>query len=65
MIERPSKERLKKIRKIILNPRPGSKVDAAIKAGVDLIEVYENLKLTPTERVEKLQRKIREIENKK
>ena len=62
MIERPSEERLEKIRRLILNPRPGSKVEAAIKSGVDLMELYENLKLSPTERIEKLQRKIRETE---
>ena len=62
MIERLSKERLEKIRQLIMNPRPESKVAAAKEAGVDLMELLENLKLTPTERVEKLQRKMTEAE---
>ena len=65
MIERLSKERLEKIRQLITNPRPGSKVVAAKEAGVDLMELLENLKLTPTERVEKLQRKMAEAEREK
>ena len=62
MIERLSKKRLEKIRQLIMNPRPESKVAAAKEAGVDLMELLENLKLTPTERVEKLQRKMTEAE---
>ena len=56
---------MEKIRELIENPRPGSKVEAAIKAGVDLTELLENLKLTPTERIEKMQRKMRELEREK
>ena len=65
MIERLSEERLEKIRQLFENPPPGSKTAAAKEAGVDLMELFENLKLTPTERVEKLQRKIRELEREK
>lgn len=39
----------------LLNPRPGSKVEAAQKFGIDLTLNVENLKLTPTQRVMKLQ----------
>ncbi len=46
----------------LLNPKPGSKIAAAKEAGVDLNELLENLKLTPTQRVEKLQRKMYELE---
>ncbi len=42
----------------MLNPRPGSKAAAAKEAGVDLEELLENLKLTPTQRLEKLQKTI-------
>ena len=62
MIEKLNEERLGKIRQLIANPRPGSKVAAALEAGVDFTEMLENLKLTQTERVEKLQRKINELE---
>ena len=50
MIERLSEERLKKIQQLILNPRPGSKVAAAIEFGIDLTLTYGQLKKTPQER---------------
>lgn len=65
MIEKLDEERLEKIRQLIMNPRPGSKVAAALEAGVDFTEMLENLKLTPTERIEKLQRKINKLEAEK
>ena len=65
MIERLSEERIEKIRQLIANPLPGSKVAAALEAGVNFTEMLENLKLTPTERIEKLQRKINELEAEK
>jgi hypothetical protein len=46
----------------LLNPKPGSKIAAAKEAGVDLNELIINLRLTPHQRVEKLQRKMYELE---
>jgi hypothetical protein len=40
----------------LLNPRPGSKAAAAKEAGVDLTMLLRNLRLTPQERIEKLER---------
>ncbi len=48
-----------KVEEWLLNPPPGSKVAAAKEFGVNLEALIENLKLTPTERLEKLQRKMR------
>ena len=36
------------------NPRPGSKIEAAQRYGVDLSLLIENLRLTPAERVERM-----------
>ncbi|MGI8786338.1 MAG: hypothetical protein ACR2HG_01070 [Pyrinomonadaceae bacterium] len=46
----------------LLNPKPGSKVAAAQKAGVDLNKLVENLPLTPTQRLKKLQEEMYRIE---
>ena len=62
MIERLSKERLEKIRQLILNPRPGSKVAAATEFGIDLTLTYGQLKKTPQERVEYAQSAMRSLE---
>ena len=63
MIERLSKERLEKIQQLILNPRPGSKVAAAIELGIDLTLMFEQLKKTPQQRVEDAQNAMRDLEN--
>lgn len=39
----------------LLNPRPGSKVAAAKEFGIDLTLLLINLRLTPEQRLEKLQ----------
>jgi len=39
----------------LLNPRPGSKIAEAVKYGLDLTLVVENLRRTPQERLENLQ----------
>ena len=44
-----------KIEEKLRNPRLGSKIAAAKEYGVDLTLIIENLKLTPTERVLKMQ----------
>lgn len=46
----------------LLNPPPGSAAERARDLGVDLTQLIENLKLTPTERLEKLQRRMIEME---
>ena len=35
----------------LLNPRPGGKIAAARDYGIDLTQIVENLRLTPTERI--------------
>lgn len=39
----------------LLNPRPGSKIAEARDFGIDLTQIVENLRLTPEQRVKKLQ----------
>lgn len=62
MIERLSEERLEKIKQLILNPRPGSKVAAAKEFGIDLTLTYGQLKKTPQERVDDAQSAMRSLE---
>ena len=40
----------------LLHPAPGSRIEAARKYGVDLTLLLEQLRLTPAERVRKLER---------
>jgi hypothetical protein len=40
----------------LLNPEPGSKIAEAADFGIDLTLMVENLRLTPEQRLEKLQR---------
>ena len=35
----------------LLNPRPGSKIAAAVEYGIDMTQLVENLRRTPAERV--------------
>lgn len=35
----------------LLNPRPGSKIEAARDYGIDLTQLVENLRLTPAQRI--------------
>ncbi len=62
MIERLSKERLEKIRQLIMNPRPGSKVAAATEFGIDLTLTFGQLQKTPQERVDDAQSAMRSLE---
>ena len=39
----------------LLNPRPGSKIAEAVRYGLDLTLVVENLRRTPQQRLERLQ----------
>jgi hypothetical protein len=42
----------------LLNPRPGGKIAEARDYGIDLTLLVENLRLTPEQRLEKLQQAI-------
>lgn len=46
----------------LLNPKPGSKVEAAQKFGIDLTLLVENLRLTPNQRVQNLQQSMFSLE---
>ncbi len=39
----------------LLNPKPGSKIAEAVRYGLDLTLVVENLRRTPQQRLERLQ----------
>ena len=41
-----------------LNPPPGSAAERAAKLGIDLKALLENLRLTPEERIRKLESRI-------
>ncbi len=62
MMEKLSEERLEKIRQLIMNPRPGSKVAAALEFGIDLTLTFEQLKKTPQQRVDYQQSAMRSLE---
>ena len=62
MTEKLSEERLEKIRRLITNPRPGSKVAAAKEFGIDLTLTFGQLKKTPQERIDDLQSSMRGLE---
>ena len=62
MIERLNENRLEKIRRLIMNPRPGSKVAEAAEFGIDLTLTFGQLKKTPQERVEHAQSAMRSLE---
>ncbi len=62
MMEKLSKERLEKIRRLIVNPRPGSKVAAATEFGIDLTLTLGQLRKTLQERVEHQQSAMRSLE---
>ena len=47
---------------LIHNPPPGSKIEAAIKFGVDLSLNVRSLRLTPAERVMEMERALRLVE---
>lgn len=52
-----------KVEEWLLNPPPGSKAAAAKEFGIDLTLLLRNLRLTPQERVEKLQQQMQDFEN--
>ncbi len=61
-MEKLSEERLEKIRQLIMNPRPGSKVAAALEFGIDLTLTFGQLKKTPQQRVDYQQSAMRSLE---
>lgn len=62
MTEKLSEERLEKIRQLIMNPRPGSKVAAAKEFGIDLTLTLGQLRKTPQERLDDQQSAMRGLE---
>ena len=62
MTQKLSEQRLEKIRQLIMNPRPGSKVAAAKEFGIDLTLTLGQLRKTPQERVEHQQAAMRSLE---
>lgn len=61
-MEKLSKERLEKIRQLIVNPRPGGKVAAAKEFGIDLTLTLRQLRKSLQERVEHQQSEMRSLE---
>lgn len=57
-----SEKRLKKIEELVLNPPPGSKIEAAKEFGIDLTLLLSQLRKTPQERLDDLQKSMRSIE---
>lgn len=45
----------------LMNPAPGSRIEAAQKFGVDLTLLVEQLRLTPAQRVRKLEDAVNEL----
>jgi hypothetical protein len=48
-------EEQKRLYELVMNPPPGSKIEAAKKYGVDLTLNLRSLALTPTERVQEME----------
>ncbi len=48
-------EQLARVERRLLEPMPGGKIEAAKRCGVDLTLLVEQLRLTPAERVRKLE----------
>jgi hypothetical protein len=47
-------EQLARAEERLRHPRPGSKIEAAQRYGIDLTLLIENLRLSPAERVERM-----------
>jgi hypothetical protein len=47
-------EQLARAEDRLRNPRPGSKIEAAQRYGIDLTMLIENLRLTPAERAKRM-----------
>ena len=55
-------ERLRRAEERLLHPAPGSRIEAAQKYGIDLTLLISQLRLTPAQRVDKLERFMSELE---
>jgi len=55
-------EEQKRLYDLVMNPPPGSKIEAAKKFGIDLTLNLRNLALTPTERIQKMVDALRFLE---
>jgi hypothetical protein len=60
-LRRLDPERLARAEEWLRNPPPGSRAEAARKYGIDLSLVIEQLRLTPLERLRKLERAANEL----
>ena len=58
-MERLTEKRLEKIEELFRNPPPNSKIAEAREFGTDFTLLIENLRLTPQERIEKLQYSVK------
>jgi hypothetical protein len=54
-------EQLAKAEERLRNPKPGSRIEAAQKYGIDLSLVIDQLRLTPAQRARKFQRAVTTI----
>ena len=48
-------EQLARAEELLRNPPPGSRIEAAREAGVDLMQLLQQLRLTPAERGRRLE----------
>jgi hypothetical protein len=55
-------EEFARARQRLLDPRPGSRIAAAKEYGVDLTLLVEQLRLSPEERLRKLEKAANELE---
>jgi len=46
----------------LLNPKPGSKIAAAQEFGIDLSLLIKNIRLTPQQRVDNMQKSMRSLD---
>lgn len=51
-------EEQKRLYDLVMNPPPGGKIEAAKRYGVDLTLNLRRLRLTPTERVQEMERAL-------
>lgn len=54
-------EQLARAEELLRNPPPGSRIEAAREFGIDLMQLMEQLRLTPDERVRKLEAATKDL----
>ena len=57
-----TREQLARAEQRLREPRPGGKIEAAKEYGIDLTLLIEQLRLTPAERVRKLEEAVNALE---